>query len=391
VLPDKPGFGCEEAEQNFSAYMEQELEDANKKAFEKHLRSCPKCEEGYISFCSALDALKSYTPVKTPCGFIDSVCQAARHDAWSRRRKWPLVVSWCITAAAVLLAFLTYMSKPKEIVIEKPVDREVIVEREIKVPVEISVPTPVLFPVRSKTFVQEGAIDVIRDNEVVRVKAGESLQFEEGDAICVKPEKIMVTQAKSPVRLVFDFLPLSAAIRQASIEITEATHKMRAIAIQATKDNTASEVEQKKMVAKKTDDRSPMWNLEDQALYQSAKRPPVAIVLEDSGAVELETNGPDHLVIPELISLLDNRNPQVSAAALDRLKCIQLLLTREHRIDGLENIRLAASEPSTVDNLKTFFSKDVEIEIEEYTTTEQWEIWWAANKQPIRRLAMGYE
>ncbi len=401
--PEKPDTTCETSEARFSAYLEGDLTENEAAALEAHLESCPKCDDGFQRFKEAVGALGSYTASPVPDSFLDAASNVAPTPVRPKNqpvpRRWPLAIAWCAATAATAAALFIHMAKPEPMRVEVkvPVEHRVVVEKEIEVPIPTPVKVPV--PVYVSVPVQEGVLEVIRNNETIKLSAGDSLVFMQGDAIRVHPapsKVIDVEKARQPVRVVVDLDPLAQAAENTAKVLGQAFQRMSDAAV------ATAEMRKARPVAAPVsgDEARPAYQPHEGRGASLEPIPAVALAWEDRGIVSLETPGPDHEVIPELLSLLDHENPQVRAAAQGGLENIRDRLFRDHGIRGPAdkpaseaNTDTERSYPDGIARITRLFTKDEETERTEddrsaqQSPVENWHTWWNANQHPILCLA----
>ncbi len=366
MRPEEPDLTCDRVESWFSAALGGDLSEAEGATFRAHLESCPKCEVGFERFGKAVEALRTYEVRPLPRTFFEAVREATREEVRPVPRKWPLVLSWATTAAAVVAAIIALLTRPEPVMIQVPVERRVVVKEKISVPtpVRVPVPTPVKVPLRG------GPLEVMRDDTILVVATGEILELREGDVVRV-PRPV----APPPVRIPVNLASLAEALCRTANALNRVARSMADVAVASEArprpiDRTLLKPEAVKLVKH----------------GRPAREPPVMLVQEPGGILVLETSGPVHEVIPELLSLLDSRSSLVSAVAQGRLESIQDRLYREHGIADLRKLPPAEAANGGLKPLKEIFGGKEERPREE-RPSERWQRWWAANREPILCLA----
>lgn len=84
---------CEKAQDLFSSYLENDMDSAQRSAFEQHLAECPSCEARYDRFHATVMLLEETPEVKTPPAFHSAVMmrvEQARHATPQRVRWWDI-------------------------------------------------------------------------------------------------------------------------------------------------------------------------------------------------------------------------------------------------------------------------------------------------------------
>jgi len=328
-------------EARFSAFLEGELPEKETASFDAHLKACPTCEAGFGRFQKALKALWSYSARPVSESFLDSVNRAAlareaigqtaAAEKENKRRGFFLILGWGAAAAAAAAALLIYLWQPGPMLVKVPV------------PVQESY----LEVVGADTIIkQEGFFEVIRENTTIKVAAGESFVFKKGDVIRIGPAK--------------GFYPLA-----------KATPKR-----ETTRPEPIPHPSQRDML-------KPAF-LRHERFGRQIPAPAVALVWEPNGALSLETAGPDHEVIPELLGLLDSDDPQIRAAAQGRLESIQNRLHREHGIHAPREPVPVKESPGGLEAIKKIFQGEkIEEPAQESPPSELWQKWWTANQESI--------
>jgi len=369
--PDQPDLTCEEAEGLFSAFWEDDLSESDKERLQAHLEKCPQCTEGFSRFKESLEALKAYAAPQAPPDFLDGIIP----PRMTRPSPWPLRLAWATTAAAMIVAVLVWLNRPEPRTLHIPVDRyvlqEKIVEKEVPVPIPVEVEVPVHMPV--SVALAQGGLELLRNGEVQTLAPGERVLFQEGDTIRALAEKVDPPAPCPTIHLAFDFNPLANAFVDASEKMAQTVAQV-AEAVQKIKSTPKPAIQ------------SPVPDFE-----RPAPKPPVALVWEPDGSILLETSGPDHEVVPQLIAMLDHEDAQVSAVAWGRLKSIQERLSRDHGINAPRTISAPAPEKdeSGWDALSSLFGSEDEEPLEqEISASEPWYRWWRVNENIVSYLAL---
>jgi hypothetical protein len=95
--------------ERLSAFLDGELEDAERREVQEHLEACPSCAE-HLSDLAALDQAARGLGVVVPEGYFDSLPGRVRQRLPARRRAVLPVWAWA-AAAALLVAVLTPLLK----------------------------------------------------------------------------------------------------------------------------------------------------------------------------------------------------------------------------------------------------------------------------------------
>ncbi|MFH1998825.1 MAG: zf-HC2 domain-containing protein [Planctomycetota bacterium] len=383
--PDnKPKMSCEQAEALFSDLMEAALTEQEEAELRDHLEHCALCAQGYDDFKEAMTALSSYRPAPVPNAFIESVDRAAATTAGSRAGMWPLLVSWTLTAASVLIAVWVYLATPKQIEIMTPVDREVIVEKvrevEVPVPYEVEVIREVPVPMAATVSIPicQGGLQVVRNGNAFKVSAGESLEFLAGDEIRVVRTEPDASAAPPYAGMIIDFKPVASAIREAG---------SAALAVSKRVDQYRRDQHLLAAMASFRPDAPPSVGSPSQFQEPAGTPVPVELTWTSNNALALETTGPDHEVIPELIRMLEDPDPKVSAVALGMLETIQQRLQNEHGIAPPKEARQVTKKTNLLEDIRGLFNETKKGEPPAYSITEFWQRWWAMNRSSIMCLA----
>lgn len=368
MRPEEPDLTCERAESRFSAALEGDLSEAEGVAFRAHLESCPKCEAGFERFEKAVGALRTYEVRPLPRTFLEAMREATREEVRPLPRKWPLLLAWATAAAAVVAAVFALLTRPRQVVIRVPVERRVVVKEKVPVPmpVRVPVPTPVKVPLHG------GSLEVVREDTILVVATGDFLELHEGDVVRV-PRAV----APPPVRIPVNLAPLAEALCRTA----NAMNRMARSMADAT---VSSQAKARPRPLDRTLLKPEAVKLANHG--RPAREPPVMLVQEPGGILVLETSGPVHEVIPELLSLLDSRSTLVSAVAQGRLESIQDRLFREHGITGHRESPPGDEASGGLKPLREIFG-GAEDRPREERPSERWRRWWATNREPILCLA----
>jgi len=349
-------------EEYFSAVLEGNLSAGEAAAINAHLESCPDCKEGFRRFEEAVGVLQAYEPPPVPPAFLDAVHEATTTDVRKKQRRWPLVLAWSVAAAASVVAVFALFSRPEPVMIEVPVEHRVVIEKKVPVPMPVRVP------------VGEGSLEVIREGSVLAARAGDLLDLREGDVIRAVPAPPPEVVPPPPVRVMVDFASLISALEQTTRRMVEAAGAM------GTKPAALDPLPPSPAGVKP----APIHVAD---LVVPEQNPPVALVREANGVLVLETSGSPCEVIPELISLLEDSDPSVSAVAQGRLESIQDRLFKEHGIRPPMNPAPLKEVPSGgLEQLKRLFRKE-EAPPQEKQLVDCWREWWTDNRAPISTLA----
>ncbi|MHC4943668.1 MAG: anti-sigma factor family protein [Planctomycetota bacterium] len=374
--PKEPDLTCEQAEEQFSALLEGELSDAAKAAMTAHLDACPGCKEGFERFCEALEALHAYEPQAVPQSFIESVSGSSLsgYTLQPKSRKWSAVLGWAAAAAAAIFAVYAHFTKPEYVEIQVPVDRLVTVEKPVPVPTPVEVPVPM----RISVPVHEGVLEVVRAGRVITVPAGESLVFMEGDEIRIPGLTHDLDKDQPPVRLVVDLTPIAAALEEAAAGVNQTALSMSQAALAMVERWEPEPLQSPGAAAAVLSTQDP-GDLEERDM-------PVTLVWESNGSLVLETYGPYHEVIPQLIGLLEHEDPQINVVAEGRLESIQERLNREYGIPALQDPVLKAEAENDLERIASWFTGKEEDRPEAFTTADRWGNWWSINQKTILGL-----
>lgn len=380
-------------EGKFSDLYEGALNPAEAAELRAHFDACPACARGYKEFEEAMQALSGYRADDVPYTFTESVLSTVVTEPVRSARTWPLALSWILTAASILIAVFLFFRGPERIEIIKPVDREVVVEKvvekEVPVPYEVQVvkEVPVIkeVPVREPSSVSipvgEGAFKILRNGDALTVSGGETFNFQSDDDIRIVCATMPETVESIPFEnVVIDFEPLASALMRAADAATVMSVAVIRTAPEVSSFRAAMGVEAASDVAA----------AEIMPLFTSREAPQavVSLVWTPDGALELETDGSNHEVIPELIRLLDDKNAQVSAVALGRLETIQTQLQREHGIAAPRAEAASATEETDLlDDIRGLFTLVNEEEAPPVSTADIWRRWWGLNRASILCLA----
>jgi Putative zinc-finger len=103
-------MNCEETEAQLSAYLDGRLDEAHRRAVERHLASCSHCRAEAAALRRTIDSVSALPPVEPPPGFSQRVMAQVREEAQPSvpRRSfslplWPLWARIPLQAAAVLV------------------------------------------------------------------------------------------------------------------------------------------------------------------------------------------------------------------------------------------------------------------------------------------------
>jgi len=127
-----PG-GCGQAQGLLEAYVDEELDGAERQRLEAHLDSCPGCREQWRLALGVKAALGALPHFDAPAAVIDRVLveaateQAARAVGEVKRPWWELRPSpiWALVAAALVLALLLPLARgPQQTPASAEVDAE---------------------------------------------------------------------------------------------------------------------------------------------------------------------------------------------------------------------------------------------------------------------------
>jgi hypothetical protein len=368
MVPEKPDLTCEEAESRFSSRMEKDLTDSEHTALENHFQGCPKCRTGYEQFCRALEALHAFKAQPLPDALAAATVEAARRQDRGPHRTWPLRLAWNVATAAAAVAIYAVMCQPEPVTIRVPLERRVVVEREVTVPMPVEV--PVFEPVT--VTIENGAIERVHAGSVVPAASGECVVFHAGDRIRILPGD--APQAAVPAVLIIDIDSrlLAGAVRQTGDSIFQAAARM----LEAASIMAASGRDQPGRPA---------------PVECPAPAPLLALVWEPGGTLVLETSGPDHEVVPQLIAMLNDDSSQVRAVARGGLKSIQERLYRDHGISAPRARSPAPEKNSGWTVLTDMFQPEEEpAPPPAVPVSEIWGKWWHANREFVACLALGH-
>ena len=128
--------GCVEAEGLLEAYVDEDLDGAERQRLEAHLDSCPGCREQWQLALHVKDALGALPQLDAPQAVIDRVLVEAATEQASgaggevKRPWWELLrpsPAWALVAAVLLLALLLPLARgPKQPPTSAEVDAETI-------------------------------------------------------------------------------------------------------------------------------------------------------------------------------------------------------------------------------------------------------------------------
>jgi hypothetical protein len=76
---------CQDAQDLFSALVDEVIEPGLRRELQTHLSGCPGCRRELEAFQKTLRALGALLPLRAPAGFADRVLRAAGHEPWHRR------------------------------------------------------------------------------------------------------------------------------------------------------------------------------------------------------------------------------------------------------------------------------------------------------------------
>ena len=105
---------------SLSAYLDGELESADRQTVEAHLHLCDECASRLLDL-AAVDELARALPLEAPDGYFEALPARVRFRVTPRRRRGPRVPAWSLAVAAALLvavvtpALLERTSKPAEV------------------------------------------------------------------------------------------------------------------------------------------------------------------------------------------------------------------------------------------------------------------------------------
>ncbi|HBD06984.1 MAG TPA: hypothetical protein DCZ69_01875 [Syntrophobacteraceae bacterium] len=84
---------CHTAVRRLSAYQDNELADADRKAIKSHLSGCPSCNEQFLQLQQAWEALGSLPDLNVSTGFYRQI-QRRLNDTWNAPVQVPTYGGW---------------------------------------------------------------------------------------------------------------------------------------------------------------------------------------------------------------------------------------------------------------------------------------------------------
>ena len=416
---DAGKVSCAWAEERFSSAFEQNLPTDEQAALDRHLQACAMCRAGYQSFVDAVGALRDYRPRPVPATFLESVRKATApapvlHTLHARRRSWPLILAWTSAAIAATIALVFWFTRPPATVDGGTNPRTTGAQ---------AVAT-LSFPVRGEGMVRvhHGQAIPVADGAIVTLAPGDQIQIqapapvrwmvdirplidrlgpwfrdlgEELRAVRRRPSGPREPRTRpGPGRPVLqvDTAPLARALERGAVQLAEAARLLARAAPSRRYPETTSAGAKPPVRAPDESSRAAAPSVPPRARrFRPVPRsvvPAVALVYEPDGALLLETAGPPGRVIPELLGLLDENDPKLSAAAAAQLEFIQARLGREHAIRAPVEPILEEPERPTglVAGLNRLLGSRRPRSLEP-TESDRWRRWWDANRQSILCLA----
>ncbi len=262
-------MNCEAALNLFSGHLEGDLSAQQGAEFAQHLEQCAACHASYESFRYALGDLQSLTLRETSRDEVAAVMAAV--ELAPRSRGIPRRTLLTHLAAAGVGAVLVWIFWPQEVRIE-----ELIVEQRVEVPVEVPTEVPV--------------------ERIVRVEVPVEV------LVKVPVEVERVVTVVNPLQVHFDrFLALNESlIRLADLAAQSMEVQRQELAVTPATPPTPPEFVQ-------------------QVAAQSPRKSPVK-VLRSEGRLSLTTRGSTAEVVPALIAMLSDENPQTRSIVEQRLE-----------------------------------------------------------------------
>lgn len=106
---------CDEAREQFSAWVDGALPSPEREQVAAHLAACPECARELDRFTHTVRLLSGVGRPRAPVGFVDRVMEAVRREPWHRRAlrfilgPRPVQVPVSIGATAVIAALTVYL------------------------------------------------------------------------------------------------------------------------------------------------------------------------------------------------------------------------------------------------------------------------------------------
>jgi hypothetical protein len=338
------------------------------------------------------------------------------HKLYARRRSWPLILAWTSAAIAATIALVLWFTRPPATVDGGTNSRTTRAQ-----------PAATLsFPVRGEGMVRvhHGRAIPVADGAIVTLAPGDQIQIqiqapapvrwmvdirplidrlgpwfrdlgEELRAVRRRPSGPHEPRTRpGPGRPVLqvDTAPLARALERGVVQLAEAARLLaRAVPSGRYPETTPAGAKPPVRAPDESSRAGPPSVPPRARRFRPVPRsvvPAVALVYEPDGALLLETVGPPGRVIPELLGLLDENDPKLSAAAAAQLEFIQARLGREHAIRA--PVEPIPEEPERSTGLVAGWNRLFGLERPrslEPTESDRWRRWWDANRQSILCLA----
>ncbi len=401
---------CEAILPLFSDILEERLSGSLAQAVRAHLEQCASCRQEYASFAAATETLRALevgpTPREHVAAVMAAIGEAGRDERPAgtarARRAGTHFLAAVLGAAAAVLVMANFPEKQGENV-EAPPPTVRVAPRPVGLEL-VSGEGTLLRDGRARPL-QPASVIEPRAGDVLTVRQGSGVALVLGDAgrLCIEAR----TEAPPPPEVVEKVVervrterrgPLldlslevdSEAVRQAAHVVSRSIDSLGSSLAGALRERgaalaVAAQVEPAPapVLPEVPPEAAAPASVAAASPTPEADVPAAVVVTRAEGRVSLETFGPRYEIVPRLLVLLEDRDPQVVQLALSRLEEVR----RELESDAALADRLVAVGPDSeeqggaLDRVERFFTARATRNQEPAAPdgASYWNSWWEKN------------